>query len=70
MNTKTYLHMLERLKTVHGIQARILDVDYRLFPEVNWPVPREDCEKAYSYVVRDLHVNPSKIIIGRLLVHA
>lgn len=66
MQTTAYLHMIERLKIVHGIQARVFGVDYRMFPDVQWPTPREDGEKAYSYMVRDLKVDPSKIIIGRL----
>ncbi|KAI9317409.1 Alpha/Beta hydrolase protein [Dichotomocladium elegans] len=64
MYTSSFLYMLERFEKAHGIKARVFTVDYRMHPEVQWPVPRKDGERAYSYLIRDLDIDPSKIIIG------
>lgn len=66
MYTSSFLYMLERFEKVHGIRPRIFSAEYRYMPEVNWPVFREDCEKAYRYLVHELHIDPSKIVIGEL----
>lgn len=65
MYMSSFLHMIDRLDKVHGIRARIFSVEYRMCPEQQWPVSRQDCEKAYAYLVRDLQLDPSKIIIGK-----
>ncbi|KAI7884429.1 alpha/beta-hydrolase [Lichtheimia hyalospora FSU 10163] len=64
MYMSSFLHMIDRLEKVHGLRARIFSVEYRMCPEQQWPVSRQDCEKAYSYLVRDLQLDASKIVIG------
>ncbi|KAG0163460.1 hypothetical protein DFQ28_000178 [Apophysomyces sp. BC1034] len=56
--------ILERLKKTHGMSARILSVDYGLSPEVSWPEARNDCIHAYRYLVHELSVSPSRIIVA------
>ncbi|KAJ8656088.1 hypothetical protein O0I10_008311 [Lichtheimia ornata] len=64
MYTPSFLYMLERFEKVHGIRTRIFSAEYRYFPEVSWPVFREDCEKAYGYLMHELQIHPSKVVIG------
>lgn len=67
MYMSSLLYMLERFEKVHGIRARIFSAEYRYCPEVNWPVFREDCEQAYRYLMHELQIDASKVIIGELL---
>ncbi|KAI9272822.1 Alpha/Beta hydrolase protein [Phascolomyces articulosus] len=64
MYATSYLYMIEQFAKKHNIKARVLAVEYGLVPDVRWPQPRLDVEEAYSYLVRDLNVNPAKIIFG------
>lgn len=64
MYMNSFMSILERLRKKHGISARIFSVDYRMVPEYAYPQPKEDCLAAYSYLVNDLNISPSKIIIG------
>lgn len=64
MYINSFINILKRLKKKHGISARIFAVDYRMVPEFTYPTPGEDCMAAYSYLVNDLSINPSRIIIG------
>ncbi|KAI9497713.1 Alpha/Beta hydrolase protein [Zychaea mexicana] len=64
MYMTSYTYMIERFAQVHNIKARVFAVEYGLVPEVHWPKPREDVEEAYSYLIRDLKVNPAKVIFG------
>lgn len=49
------------------LDARIFSVDYRLSPEFKFPIPLEDCEKAYEWVINNsdsLNVDKNKISAG------
>ncbi|KAL0082249.1 Alpha/Beta hydrolase protein [Phycomyces blakesleeanus] len=60
---KTFIEFINQFKANRGINARILSVEYSLSPEVQWPKQKEECLAAYIYLVHDLGISPSKIII-------
>ena len=66
MYMTSYLYFIEQLAKVHNIKARVFAVEYGLAPETRWPQPRLDVEEAYSYLIRDLDVDPAKVIFGKL----
>jgi len=49
------------------LQAKVFSVDYRLSPEYKFPVPLEDCEKAFEWVINnsaELDLNKERIAAG------
>ena len=45
---------------------RVIAVDYRLAPEVKFPVPFEDCQRALQYIIdhqKELSVDPTRMVI-------
>ncbi|ORZ03500.1 Alpha/Beta hydrolase protein [Syncephalastrum racemosum] len=64
MYMASFTTILEQLQKEHGIRARIFSIEYGLSPEVTWPQPREQCEEAYRYLVQDLGIPNSKIVMG------
>lgn len=40
------------------ISCIVVSVDYRLFPDVNFPLPIDDCYNAYQWVCHFMHMNP------------
>ncbi|KAG2225185.1 hypothetical protein INT45_009514 [Circinella minor] len=64
MYMPSYLYFIEQLAKVHNIKARVFTVEYGLVPEAHWPQPRQDVEEAYSYLIRDLDVDPAKVIFA------
>ncbi|KAI8140263.1 Alpha/Beta hydrolase protein [Fennellomyces sp. T-0311] len=59
----TFLAMIDGLKA-RNIKASILSVDYSLSPEETYPKAQDDCVNAYRYLVHDLSISPSRIIIA------
>ena len=61
----TFLYMIDCLKMKHKLRASILSVDYSLSPEETYPKAQDDCVNAYRYLVHDLSLSPSRIIVGK-----
>lgn len=46
--------------------VRVIAVDYRLAPEVKFPVPLEDCQRALQYIIDhqdELSVDPTRMVV-------
>lgn len=46
--------------------VRVIAVDYRLSPEVKFPVPLEDCQRALQYIIdhqAELSVDPTRMVV-------
>jgi acetyl esterase len=49
------------------VRCVVLDVDYRLAPEVQFPVPVEDCYASLEWLVAqaaELRIDPDRIVVG------
>ncbi|OZJ04623.1 hypothetical protein BZG36_02043 [Bifiguratus adelaidae] len=54
----------EVVKAKYNYRVKILSVDYDLAPEHKWPKQNKQCMVAYKYLIKDMKVNPEKIIIA------
>ncbi|MEG0481864.1 MAG: alpha/beta hydrolase [Acinetobacter sp.] len=46
--------------------VRVIAIDYRLAPEVKFPIPLEDCQRALQYIIghsEQLSVDPTRMVI-------
>lgn len=62
-NLNTHDSICRKLAHVAGV--RVIAVDYRLSPEVTFPVPFEDCQRALQFVIdhqHELHVDPTRMV--------
>ncbi|KAI9281297.1 Alpha/Beta hydrolase protein [Umbelopsis sp. AD052] len=64
MYSAFYIKILENLKTAHSVNARILSVNYVRTPEAIYPKQRDECMGCYNYLIKDLGIDPKKVIIG------
>ncbi|KAI9494252.1 Alpha/beta hydrolase fold-3 [Zychaea mexicana] len=60
----SFLYVLECLKAKHQMKGCILSVDYSLSPEETYPTAQDNCVNAYRYLVHDLGLSPSRIIVA------
>lgn len=61
-----FLNMISQLKDNHQLKdVRILSVDYSLSPMAAHPTALNECVSAYRYLVHDLSISPSRIIVGK-----
>lgn len=61
-----FLNMISQLKDNHQLNdVRILSVDYSLSPMAAHPTALNECVSAYRYLVHDLSISPSRIIVGK-----
>ncbi|KAI7887177.1 alpha/beta-hydrolase [Lichtheimia hyalospora FSU 10163] len=60
-----FLNIISQLKNNHQLNdVRILSVDYSLSPMVAHPTALNECVSAYRYLVHDLSISPSRIIVA------
>ncbi|CDH56048.1 predicted protein [Lichtheimia corymbifera JMRC:FSU:9682] len=60
-----FLNMISQLKDNHQLKdVRILSVDYSLSPMAAHPTALNECVSAYRYLVHDLSISPSRIIVA------
>lgn len=52
-------------KIAEAASVRVIAVDYRLSPEVKFPVPFEDCQRALKYVID--HADALKVDVKRMI---
>lgn len=52
-------------KIAASVDVRVIAVDYRLAPEVKFPVPLEDCQLALNYIIE--HANELNVNVERLV---
>lgn len=62
---RSFLHMIQHLKDKHGLLTRIFSVEYTLSPETTYPTAQNECVRSYEYLVKDLNISPSRIIVGK-----
>lgn len=67
---RSFLHIIEHVKNKHGLTARILSVEYTLTPEARYPTAQKECVRSYEYLVNELGIDPSKIIVGKYIYTA
>lgn len=63
-NLKSHDSICRKLADIAGV--RVIAVDYRLAPEVKFPVPFEDCQRALQYVIEhknELSVDPTRMVM-------
>ncbi|CAO3592350.1 unnamed protein product [Absidia cylindrospora] len=64
MYMPSFMLMVDRMKQQHGINARILSVEYPLALESPYPKAQESCLGAYQYLVHELSISPSRIVLA------
>lgn len=64
MYLDTYKLILNSLKEKHDIDASILTVDYSLSREQKWPRATNQCFDAYQYLLHQIGVSPTKVVIA------
>ncbi|KAI8352538.1 Alpha/Beta hydrolase protein [Blakeslea trispora] len=55
--------LIQSLSTQFGISTAVLSVEYSLSPEQRWPTACNECVDAYRYLVHDMGISPSKIVL-------
>lgn len=64
MYMDTFQLIINHLREEHQIRASILSIDYSLSPESVWPKALNESMDAYRYLVHNLGVDPSKIVLA------
>ncbi|CAO0800154.1 unnamed protein product [Mucor circinelloides] len=64
MYMETFQSIIQRLKNMHNIRASIVSLEYSLSPEHKWPKACTEAVDCYRYLVHDLGVSPSKVILA------
>ncbi|RUS29436.1 Alpha/Beta hydrolase protein [Jimgerdemannia flammicorona] len=59
----SWILWIEELKK-HGLNAKILSLEYGLAPMNKYPSQLQESLRAYKYLIEDLKIDPSKIILG------
>ncbi|KAI9317197.1 Alpha/Beta hydrolase protein [Dichotomocladium elegans] len=61
----SFLEMLDQFRNKHAMaDVRFLSVEYSLSPEAAHPTALNECINAYRYLVHDLSVSPSRIVLA------
>lgn len=65
MYMDTFQAIIRKLKNEHGgIQASILSLEYSPSPEHKWPKACTEAIACYQYLIHDLSVSPSRVILA------
>lgn len=64
MYMPTFQLIINYLRKEHHIRSSILSVEYSLSPEHVWPKASHECINAYRYLIHQLGINPSKVILA------
>ncbi|GAN05597.1 acetyl-hydrolase [Mucor ambiguus] len=64
MYLDTFQTIIQQLKNKHNIRASILSLEYSLSPEHKWPKACTEAVDCYRYLIHDLGISPSKVILA------
>lgn len=64
MHLETHLMWIRMLKSKYNLNLRILSVGYTLSPEATYPTAVTEITHAYKYLIHDIGISPSKIIVA------
>ncbi|KAL9550789.1 hypothetical protein MBANPS3_004573, partial [Mucor bainieri] len=64
MYLETFQTIIQQLKSKHNIRASILSLEYSLSPEHKWPKACTEAVDCYRYLIHDLGISPSKVILA------
>ncbi|KAI8637117.1 Alpha/Beta hydrolase protein [Parasitella parasitica] len=64
MYMETFQAVINKLKREHNIRASIMSLEYRLSPEHKWPTACREAVECYRYLIHDLGISPSKVILA------
>ncbi|KAI8093908.1 Alpha/Beta hydrolase protein, partial [Halteromyces radiatus] len=63
MYMPSFQFIWNRLKQKHGLSTSIFSIEYPLPPTGPYPKAKETCLEAYQYLVHDLGISPTKIVL-------
>ncbi|OBZ82578.1 Esterase [Choanephora cucurbitarum] len=58
-----FQQLIKSLHTQFKLSTAILSVEYSLCPEHRWPTACHECVNAYRYLVHEVGISPSKIVV-------
>ena len=64
MHMETFQAIITQLQKHYNIQASILSLEYSLSPEHKWPKACNEAIECYRYLIHDLGISPSKVILA------
>lgn len=64
MYLDTFQTIIQQLKNKHNMRASILSLEYSLSPEHKWPKACTEAVDCYRYLIHDLGISPSKVILA------
>lgn len=64
MHMETFQAIIKQLQKDYSIQASILSLEYGLSPEHKWPKACNEAIECYRYLIHDLGISPSKVILA------
>ncbi|KAK4515095.1 holocytochrome c synthase [Mucor velutinosus] len=64
MYMDTFQTIIRKLKNKHNMRASILSLEYNLSPEHTWPTASTEALDCYRYLIHDLGISPSKVILA------
>ncbi|KAI8890865.1 alpha/beta-hydrolase [Backusella circina FSU 941] len=64
MHMPAFRLIIKELQQKHQLRGRILSVDYTPSPKAVWPQGHNACIDAYRYLIHDLGVPPSHVVIA------
>ncbi|SCV74959.1 BQ2448_7988 [Microbotryum intermedium] len=59
-----WLKLVREMNEKRGVKFSVFLLDYELAPEFKWPSQLIETQAAYQYLVNNLGIKPSKIVIG------